>query len=67
MLTIITNNPYKWHIFYLFIQSLIFIPILLFVWYINKDHAQTQYIAGSMILFFGIAFVLVTAQGERKR
>ena len=60
--TIINDNPYKWGIFYLLIQMILFVLMTIYVY--QYDLRAVQIPAGLSILCFAIIFVLLTTQSQ---
>lgn len=58
----INTNPYKWGIFYLLVQALVFVLMAIYVY--QYDLRQFQLPVGLVILCLAITFILLTAQGR---
>ena len=60
----IKTNPYRYGIFYLLIQALVFALMAIYVY--QYDLRQFQLPVGLVILCFAIMFVLLSVQGSRE-
>lgn len=58
----IMTNPYKWGIFYLLVQMVIFVLMAIYVY--QYDLRAFQIPMGLALLCFALIFVLSTVQGE---
>lgn len=58
------TNPYRWWIFYLIAQSIVLGIEAIYCYYFKIDQWQAAHLFAFIILLSGIAFILLTAQGE---